>query len=109
MGRATSTLGPTDCGASILDRSAIGLLGSAKDRAGDSSFSSPGADTLLPGSATCSPADLSSEESPAQEVILHEVWSQLSVPERQRFGHCFSFMLLKALGLRPCSAQEVES
>src|SRR5262245_55132346 len=108
MGRATSTLGPTDCGAGILDRSGIGLLGSAKDRAGDSSFSSPGADTLLPGSATSSQADLS-EKPPAQEVILHEVWSQLSVHERQRFGHCFSFMLLKALGLRPCSTQEVES
>jgi hypothetical protein len=33
----------------------------------------------------------------------------LSVPDRQRFGHCFSFLVLKALGLRPCSAQEVES
>jgi hypothetical protein len=109
MGRATSTLGPTNCGASILDRSAIGLLGSAEGRTGNSSVSSLRADTLLPGSATCSQADPSSEKTRTQEVILHEVWSQLSAPERQRFGHCFSFMLLKALGLRPCSAQEVES
>jgi hypothetical protein len=39
---------------------------------------------------------------------LHDIWFQLSPPDRQRFGHRFSGMVLKALGLRPCPAQEDE-
>jgi len=39
---------------------------------------------------------------------LHEIWFQLSLPDRQRFGHRFSGMVLKALGLRPCPTQEDE-
>jgi hypothetical protein len=39
---------------------------------------------------------------------LHDIWFQLSPTDRQRFGHRFSGMVLKALGLRPCLAQEDE-
>jgi hypothetical protein len=42
-------------------------------------------------------------------VTLRQLWFQLPDPERQRFGHCFSAMLLKALGLRPAPTQEVKS
>jgi hypothetical protein len=42
-------------------------------------------------------------------VTLHQLWFQLPVPERQRFGHCFSAMVLKALGLRPAPTQEVKA
>jgi len=38
--------------------------------------------------------------------MLHQLWFQLPASERQRFGHCFSAMVLKALGLRP-STQEL--
>ncbi|HKB38832.1 MAG TPA: hypothetical protein VKD72_20480 [Gemmataceae bacterium] len=40
--------------------------------------------------------------------MLQQVWFQLPGPDRQRFGHCFSSMVLKALGLRPCPIQEVQ-
>jgi hypothetical protein len=39
---------------------------------------------------------------------LHEIWFQLALPDRQRFGHRFSGMVLKALGLRPCATQEAD-
>jgi hypothetical protein len=42
-------------------------------------------------------------------VTLHQLWFQLSVPDRQRFGHFFSAMVLKALGLRQVSTPEVKS
>ena len=42
-------------------------------------------------------------------MTLQQIWFQLPVPERQRFGHCFSAMLLKALGLRPAPTQEVKA
>jgi hypothetical protein len=43
------------------------------------------------------------------DVGLHAIWFQLSLPDRQRFGHRFSGMVLKALGLRPCPAEEGET
>ena len=43
------------------------------------------------------------------DVALHEIWFQLSLPDRQRFGHRFSGMVLKALGLRPCPTEEDET
>ena len=43
-----------------------------------------------------------------RDLALHAIWFQLSLPDRQRFGHRFSGMVLKALGLRPCPTQEAE-
>ena len=76
--------------------------------------SSPRASSNWPGTVTgCGRAaratDASKKHSPEQEVVLHELWFQLSLPDRQCFGHRFSGMVLKALGLRPCPAQEVEA
>jgi hypothetical protein len=109
MDRATVSFGTEDRDTCVLDRPDNGGLGCTEGRAGDSSVRPPRADTFLPGSATSPSAGCPGEEADQEQaVVLQEVWSQLSVPERQRFGHCFSFMVLKALGLRPCSAQEVE-
>jgi hypothetical protein len=47
--------------------------------------------------------------SAAPGIELHEIWFQLSLSDRQRFGHCFSAMVLKALGLRACSTEEDET
>jgi hypothetical protein len=44
-----------------------------------------------------------------REFALHAIWFQLSLPDRQRFGHRFSGMVLKALGLRPCPDEEGET
>jgi hypothetical protein len=40
---------------------------------------------------------------------LHAIWFQLSLPDRRRFGHRFSGMVLKALGLRTCPDEEGET
>src|SRR5256885_17147304 len=110
MDRAAVTLGTTDSDTSVLDRSALGVPDHAKDRTGDSSLGPPRADAVLPGSAIGLTAPFSAEgASPQQEVVPHDVWAQLPVLDRQRFGHRFSFMVLKALGLRPCPAKEVQS
>jgi hypothetical protein len=50
------------------------------------------------------------EEPPAgTDIGLHAIWFQLSLADRQRFGHRFSGMVLKALGLRSCSNEEGET
>jgi hypothetical protein len=110
MDLATVALRTADSNPRVLDRLADRWSGRDQDRTGDSPSRASRVDAVLPGAATGSPAD-SAGEGPReeQEVVLHKVWSQLSVPDRQRFGHCFSFMVLKALGLRPCSAPEVAS
>src|SRR5262245_41077306 len=110
MDRAAVTLGTTDSDTSVLDRSALGVPDHAEDGAGDSSLGPPDADAVLPESAIGSPATFPVEEPSAeQEVVPHDVWAQLPVLDRQQFGHRFSFMVLKALGLRPCPAKEVLS
>ena len=104
MGRASPTLGTTDRGARILDRSAGGVLYPDGGSGADPAFGPSRTDTVLPG-----PEDTSAEEpSAGPEVMLQQLWFQLSLPERQRFGHCFSSMVLKALGLRPGPTQEVQ-
>jgi hypothetical protein len=110
MDRAAVTFGTTDSNSSVLDRSALGVPDHAKDRARASSLGPPRADAILPESAIGSPATCSGEGASAEpEVVPHDVWAQLPVLDRQRFGHRFSFMVLKALGLRPCPAKEVLS
>jgi hypothetical protein len=110
MGRATFTIGATNGSAGLLDRSASRMLVPDSGSGGDSPSSASGIDTALPSSAGwCAEPDLTQEKQAEPEVIFHDIWSQLPVADRQRFDHCFSFMVLKALGLRPCSAQEVES
>jgi len=110
MDLATVALGTADDDPRIVDRLADRWPGSDQDGTGDPPGRAPRTDAVLPGAATDSPAG-SAEEGPGEEpeVVLHKVWSQLSLPDRQRFGHCFSFMVLKALGLRPSPAEEVES
>ncbi len=110
MDRATVTLGTENGDSRIVDRRADRWPGSGDEGAGDSPCGTSRADAVLPGSAACLPTGAAGPGAQEeQEVALPEVGSQLPVPERQRFGHCFSFMVLKALGLRPCPAAEVES
>jgi hypothetical protein len=110
MDRRTVSLGTEEGNACVLDRSSHGQFGCTDGRAGDPALSTPRADTVLPRSTACAQTDLGEETSQGEQtVVLREVWSRLSMPDRQRFGHHFSFMVLKALGLRPCSAQEVPS
>jgi hypothetical protein len=110
MGRAPFTVGTTDRSARVLDRSADRVLFPASEPGGDSPRSPSGTGSVLSNPRRRSQADQAAEKPHEEaEVVLHEIWSRLSLPDRQRFGHCFSVMVLKALGLRPCSTPEVES
>jgi hypothetical protein len=108
MGRAAFALRTPDCGTGGMDGSAGGLLCTVGWSSGDSALGSPGTGPILPGSAPGS-RDTSPEENPQAESELNHIWLELSASDRQRFGHCFSFMVLKALGLRPCRTQEVQA
>src|SRR5262249_58292721 len=99
MGRTAFTRGTPDRGTSVVDRSASGLLCAVERSSGDSSLGAPGAGPILPGLAE-GPPQTSPDEDPQAEPELNQIWLELSAPERQRFGHCFSFMVLKALHLR---------
>jgi hypothetical protein len=108
MGRAAFALGTPDGGAGVVDGSAGGLLFSDDQSGGDSALGSLEAGPILFGSAI-GPRETLPDEDPRAEQELNHIWSELSASDRQRFGHCFSFMVLKALGLRPCRAQEVQA
>ncbi len=47
-----------------------------------------------------------SQDSFTKDITQQQIWFQLSESERQRFGQCFSLMVLKALGLRTEKIQE---
>jgi hypothetical protein len=109
MGRTAIAIGTKVGGPCVMDRLASRFFSADEETTGDSAVSPARTGLLLQhatlGNETCSPENASDAEA---EIIPPALWSQLSLPERQRFGHRFSFMVLKALGLRPCASQEVE-
>ncbi len=110
MGRPATSRRSTNRGAGVVDRSAGGLFCPDSRPGGTPALSPARPGPLLPAPATTPPAAPAPGEITAgQEVILCQLWFQLPDPERQRFGHCFSAMVLRALGLRPAPAQEVNS
>ena len=107
MGRAAFALGTPDCCAGVMDGLSGGLLCTGEGSSGDSALGPVGVGPILPGSAP--PSRETSPDDNKAEQELNQIWLELSAPDRQRFGHCFSFMVLKALGLRPCRTQEVQA
>jgi hypothetical protein len=109
MGRTAIARGATDRRPGVLDRSGRALF-QERGSTGDPPRGAPGT-----GSALSRAAERSLQTAPLEEALteseaaLHEIWFQLSLPDRQRFGHRFSGMVLKALGLRSCSAREDET
>src|SRR5512135_3346200 len=109
MGRAATALGTTDCRPGILDRSGRVFLQEGGST-GDPPRGAPGAGPVLSRAAQGPRQTPPLEAAHAgRDVALHEIWFQLALPDRQRFGHRFSDMVLKTLGLRPCPTQEAES
>lgn len=110
MGRPTASRRATHRGAGVVDRPAGGGLGPGQGPGGTPPLGPARAGPVLP-----APLPAPQEAPPAEalapgpEVTLQQLWFQLPVPERQRFGHCFSAMVLKALGLRPAPTQEVKA
>jgi hypothetical protein len=85
-----------------LDRLDAGATDHEQAASGDSSLEIAGTGTSLSGVAA-SPKQVPplEEELAEKEVVLRDIWFQLSPRERQCFGHRFSDMVLKAFGLRP--------
>jgi hypothetical protein len=109
MGRAATALGTTDRRPGILDRSRRPIL-QERGSTSDPPLGAPRTEPLLPRAAQ-GPWQTPPVEGTlaGQDIDLHEIWFQLSLSDRQRFGHCFSSMVLKALGLRSCSTEESET
>ena len=101
MGRTSVVDGTTARDAGIVDRSAEECLSFEPGTSGIAPLGCAGIESA---SAKASMQAGTKEEIQAseqgREVISAQVWFQLSGPERQRFGHCFSLMVLKALGRR---------
>lgn len=108
MGRPAASRRATHRRAGVVDRPAPGVLGPDQGPAGTPSLGPAWPGPVLPAPAPAPPEPVPPEEpATGRELTLQQLWFQLPVPERQRFGHCFSAMLLKALGLRPAPTQEV--
>jgi hypothetical protein len=106
MGRVAVTVGTPDSSASVLDRCTDKVLLQGSQTSGTSSLWPAGAGSLLSKPADQMQARYTAEKSASeQDVTVRQVWYQLAGPERQRFGQCFSVMVLKALGLRSCEKE----
>ena len=109
MGRAATAVGATDRRSGILDRSGRAIL-SGRGSTSDPPLGTPRPGPILPGTGDGPQQTPPPERTfPGQDVALHEIWFQLAIPDRQRFGHRFSGMVLKALGLRSCPAEGGET
>ena len=109
MARAETALGTADRGPGVLDRSGRTIL---PERGSTSAppFGTPGTGPVLSRAGEGPRPAPPLEGAPARpDIGLHAIWFQLALPDRQRFGHCFSGMVLKALGLRSCPTEEGET
>ena len=109
MGRAATAFGTTDRCPGILDRSGRAIL-QKRGSTSNPSFGSPRIGPVLSRPAP-GPWQTPAVEGAlaGRDVALQEIWFQLALPDRQRFGHRFSGMVLKALGLRSCPTEEGET
>ena len=108
MDRDSTDIRTTNLHPSGLDRSDHRSAAHGQESIGDPSLGATGDGAVLPRAvAGDTSAAHFEEESTAQGVMLHDIWFQLSLRERQCFGHRFSGMVLKAFGQR--STQEVQS
>ena len=109
MGRTSTAYGTKDRRPGILDRSGRALL-QGGGSTGDPPRGASGAGPVLSRAGEGPPPTADLEEALTErELALRAIWFQLSLPDRQRFGHRFSGMVLKALGLRPCPDEEGET
>ena len=109
MGRTAVAFGTPESRPSVMDRLACGPLFASQEPGRDSSDSIARTAPALPDATKCEePGSFENELIQETEMILPRLWLELSLPERERFGCCFSSLVLKALGLRACPTQEVE-
>jgi hypothetical protein len=110
MGRIAVIDGATDRDASIVDRSVKERISFGPQAGGTASVGDSGNESVSAGLAKQAVTE-GEVQAPDQECEVNPayLWLQLSGPERQRFGHCFSLMVLRALGRRTGSFTEEQS
>ena len=106
MGRASVTLGAPDSSAGIMDGFSIGTrqIGEESGRSPSAGVDRTGKTLSQHEAAVASSAQNEAKE----EVIPGQLWFDLPLDERTRFGNCFSRMLLKCLGDMEKEEQEVQ-
>ena len=107
MGRVAIAYGATDVHSSELDRFGAGATDGEQETVGNSCLATSGTRTPLPRVEVGESQAALEKKVAKEEVILQDIWFQLSLRERECFGHRFSDMVLKAFGLR--RVQEVQS
>lgn len=100
MGRASVIDWATDRDAGIVDRSAEKCLSFEPGNCGVASVGAVGVEPVPARTVEQAGSGKTQTADQELEIVSAQVWFQLSGPERQRFGHCFSLMVLKALGRR---------
>jgi hypothetical protein len=109
MARAATAFGAADRRPGILDRSGLAAFperGSTTDPPRGAPRTGPVLSRSAQGACQPPPPE---GTSAGPDVGLYAIWFQLPLIDRQRFGHRFSGMVLKALGLRSCPAEEGET
>ena len=107
MGRGAAIIGRQDASARILDRPACGIF--FEEEVGGA-FAPDGVDpprAALSDAPTSQQGTVAKTENAESQVIPAELWLELSLTERARFGQCFSGLVLKASGLRSMRNKEV--
>src|SRR5262249_50384908 len=101
MGRTPTTVRKTGVDARFPDRSAEERFPLDPGPSRSASFGTAPDESVSPGNAQCATAVADMQASAQGSAVAPQhLWFQLAGPERQRFGHCYSLMVLKALGLR---------
>ena len=109
MGRAATAFGATVHRPGGLDRSRREVL-QGRGPSSDPPLGAPRTGSILSRAAEGPrPAPPLEGPSAGPDVGLHAIWFQLSLSDRQRFGHRFSGMVLKALGRRSSPIEEGET
>lgn len=110
MGRVAVAIGPPNGGPRIVDRLAGGELSAACRPSEDSSGGPAGDGPSLPEPAGREEGDaFQCQDREEAELRLAELWFELPSQERERFGQCFSDLVLKALDLGTGEPQEVKA
>ena len=110
MGRTAAIVGATDRDAGIVDRFAEECVSFGPGTGGAGPVGDPGNESVSarPANQAGSESEVQASDQEAEMNPAH-IWFQLSGPERQRFGQCFSLMVLKALGRRSNPFTEEQS
>ena len=99
MGRGAVIIGTQDASARILDRPACGIVFEEQEGGSTAPDGVDPSHAALSDAPTIQQGEVDETENAESQVIPAELWLDLSLTERARFGQCFSCLVLKASGL----------